>query len=137
MDLKKLQQKVNGWWASQTDNPCHGSDAHHALVHMMKALGKVASAMNDAEHEERALRSGEVDKYLADLVICAARLGGDVVDLDEACALRIAEKFSRKAGTDHEGRPMCKNCHSPEYTHPGRVCDTYVASLVATQPGGE
>ena len=53
----------------------------------------VARALNDAEHEERKLRPGEVDKYLADLVICSAMLGHGVVDLEAACTARLAEKF--------------------------------------------
>ena len=94
MDLKKLQDEVNARWALQLDNPCHRSaDANHALVHLTKALGKLASALNDAEHEQRETRADEVSKYLADLVICAARFGDGVVDLDAACAARLAEKF--------------------------------------------
>jgi hypothetical protein len=94
MDLKTLQDEVNTRWALQIGNPCHRSaDAGHALVHLTKALGKLASALNDAEHEERATRAGEIEKYLADLVICAARFGHGVVDLDAACVSRLAEKF--------------------------------------------
>ena len=93
MDLKKLQEEVNARWGSQDTNLCHHSDTNHALVHMTKALGKVASALNDAEHEQRALLSSEIDKYLADLIICAARFGRGVVDIDAACVSRLAEKF--------------------------------------------
>lgn len=94
MDLKKLQEEVNTKWSLQSDNPCHDSaNAKHALIHLTKALGKIASAINDAEHEQRAPYRIEVDKYLADLVICAAMFANDVVDLDEACILRLAEKF--------------------------------------------
>lgn len=98
MDLKHLQEEVNARWELQLNNPCHRSaDANHALVHMTKALGKIASALNDAEHEKRTPQAGEVDKYLADLVICAARFGHGVVDLDAACASRLAEKFPTAA----------------------------------------
>jgi hypothetical protein len=93
MDIKKLQEEVNRRWAVQKDNPCHGADSSHALVHMMKALGKIASAFNDAEHEGRAPRDAEIGKPLADLVICAARFADDIVDLDAACAARLDEKF--------------------------------------------
>ncbi len=129
MDIRKLQEEVNDRWARQADNPCHGSDAGHVLVHMMKALGKLASALNDAEHEGRALSWTQINKPLADVVICAARFAGDDCDLENACKDRIREKFP-KAGVDHEGRPLCKFCHSPEYTHPGRICDTYVAEAL-------
>lgn len=38
-------------------------------------------------------RADEVEKPLADLVICAARFSDKIVDLDLACVARIAEKF--------------------------------------------
>jgi hypothetical protein len=94
MDLKNLQEEVNSRWAKQLNNPCHRSaDANHALVHLTKALGKVASALNDAEHEQRPLRPDEIEKYLADLVICASRFSNGIVNLDAACIARLAEKF--------------------------------------------
>jgi sugar-specific transcriptional regulator TrmB len=94
MDIKKLQEEVNSRWSKQLDNPCHRSaDPNHALIHMTKALGKLSSALNDAEHEQRIIRSEEVAKYLADLVICASRFGDGIVDLDVACIKRLNEKF--------------------------------------------
>jgi hypothetical protein len=94
MDIKKLQEEVNERWAAQISNPCHRSaNSNHALVHMTKALGKLASALNDAEHQERLIHPDEVDKYLADLVICAARFARNDIDLDAACLARLAEKF--------------------------------------------
>jgi hypothetical protein len=96
MDIKKLQEEVNGRWGSQDYNLCHGSDSNHALVHMTKALGKVASALNDAEHEQRSCHAEEIEKALADLIICAARFANGITDLDEACTLRLAEKFPTK-----------------------------------------
>ena len=94
MNLERLQYEVNERWALQLNNPCHHSaDAGHALVHLTKAVGKVASALNDAEHENREVRPDEVAKYLADLVICSARFAGTTVDLDAAVDARLAEKF--------------------------------------------
>lgn len=94
MELKTLQKEVNDRWSLQLDNPCHHSaDPHHALLHITKAAGKLASALNDAEHEHRAIRADEIAKYLADVVICAARFAQDTVDLATACNMRLAEKF--------------------------------------------
>lgn len=94
LSIKKLQDDVNAGWRIQNDNPCHQSNTtSHALVHMTKALGKIASALNDAEHERSSLSESDVGKYLADLVICASRFAHGVVDLDTACAARLAEKF--------------------------------------------
>jgi len=97
MDIYKLQDEVNARWTAQKGNPCHLSEQGHALVHLTKALGKIADAFNDAEHEERPFRPGEVDKFLADLVICAARFGKDL-DLEAACVARLAEKFPFRSG---------------------------------------
>ncbi len=94
VNIHQLQKEVNQRWELQKDNPCHRSaDAGHALVHMTKALGKVASALNDAEHEKRELRPDEIEKYLADLVICSSRFAHGVVDLEAAVVARLAEKF--------------------------------------------
>ena len=93
MDIAKLQQIVNERWTAQDANPCRLSDRSHAFVHLTKALGKIASAHNDAEHENRELRADEIDKYLADLVICAARFGDGIVNLDAACIARLRDKF--------------------------------------------
>jgi hypothetical protein len=112
MNLQELQRAVNDLWSRQINNPCHQSaDANHALVHLTKALGKVASALNDAEHERRVVRADEVAKYLADLVICAARFAGDDVDLEAACAARLAEKFPARSGTLHDPRCRCGQFH--------------------------
>jgi hypothetical protein len=93
MDLKTLQAEVNARWGKQDHNPCHRATRDHALIHMTKALGKIASAVNDAVHEERKPTAAEVDKYLADLVICAARFAQGITELDAACVARLAEKF--------------------------------------------
>jgi hypothetical protein len=94
MNIKTLQEEINSRWSHQLNNPCHRSaDPNHALVHITKAVGKLASALNDAEHENRKVVAAEVAKYLADVVICAARFANDMVDLEDACVSRLTEKF--------------------------------------------
>lgn len=101
MDIKELQSLVLARWSIQTENPCHDSAGPaHALLHMMKAMGKLASAMNDAQHEHRSAHSEDVAKYLADLVILSACFAGDTVDLNTACVDRVSEKFPRSPGDD-------------------------------------
>jgi len=102
MDIATLQTEVNRRWGSQDTNLCHVSDTSHALTHLMKALGVIASALNDSEHEQRTPRSDEVGKYLADLVICAARFSNGIVDLDAACVERLAKKFPVVPQETHE-----------------------------------
>lgn len=100
MTIRELQAEVNIRWEKQLDNPCHRSaDATHALVHIMKAAGKLADVLNEAAHNpSRYVEFSEADvaRYLADLVILAARFGGSVVDLEAACEARLAEKFKAK-----------------------------------------
>lgn len=93
MNIKNLQEEVNTRWAGQAGNPCHLSSPAHTLLHLTKALGKIASAQNDAEHEARPVYREEVSKYLADLVICAARYAAGTVDLQDAVEARLVEKF--------------------------------------------
>jgi hypothetical protein len=101
LSIRELQQVVNERWSKQIGNPCHQSaDANHALVHMTKALGKMASALNDASHEEREPTAEEVEKALADLIICASRFAHGIVDLEDACKRRLAEKFPVKTPAD-------------------------------------
>lgn len=94
MEIRQLQDKVNERWSQQLNNPCHSSaDAAHALLHITKALGKVASAQNDAAHQNRSVYVWEVDKYLADIVICAARFAHGIVNLETAIVSRLVDKF--------------------------------------------
>jgi hypothetical protein len=142
MDLKRLQNEVNARWGSQDANLCHKSDTNHALVHMTKALGKVASALNDAEHDQRPPRSEEVGKALADLVICAARFAhGASTDLDAACVMRLDEKFPalQKYGvydlTRGQWWPRLFLSHEEAQAHYDRCQDVGTECEVRPYPG--
>lgn len=71
-------------------------DFDHALKHVTKALGKLTSATEEADHGNERFHKEEVGKYLADLVICSVRAavkapcGG--IDLERAVIDRINEK---------------------------------------------
>lgn len=72
-------------------------DFAHALLHVMKAAGKLAIAVDGADHvgPENAF-DPQLDRFLADLVICAARMAntcpGRVIDLEAAVEKRIKQK---------------------------------------------
>lgn len=81
-------------------------DFAHGLLHLQKAIGKIANVVDDADHTENVrgaflaedLSSPTVvDKYLADIVIIACRMAnvcpGTVIDLQEAIDRRLIEKF--------------------------------------------
>ena len=91
MTIMQLQALIAARWGSATYVP-DVDHPNHAALHLMKALGKVAAGLEQAEH-----RDGEVVNFepqLADLVICSVRLAElwDI-DLEHAIADRIDAKF--------------------------------------------
>lgn len=77
-------------------SPMTHKDFAHALVHVMKASGKLAAVVNDAEHGGSEWKPEEIDRYVADLVVCALRMAntcpGRVIDLQKAVEDRISNK---------------------------------------------
>lgn len=81
-------------------NPQPHKDFTHALLHVVKAVGKLQGLSDDMDHDRQVaddsmLRS-EYGKYVADLVICALRAAnvfpGGVLDLQAAVQDRIEVK---------------------------------------------
>lgn len=77
-------------------SPMAHKDFAHALTHVMKAAGKLAALVNDAEHGGCEFKPEEVDPYVADLVVCALRMAntcpGRMIDLERAVVERIETK---------------------------------------------
>ena len=85
--------------------PMTHKDFSHGLLHVHKAGGKLAAIIDDAEHRgvdwgdpaERA----NVEKYLADFVICALRMANTcpdgVIDLQAAVEKRLVDKNNQLA----------------------------------------
>lgn len=102
MDLKDVQKEIDARWGSSAYSaefnarPDEQRDAHHATLHITKALGKVASALDDLDHGT-GINVAEVRSALADIVICtgrvASRLPRHPIDLGEAVRSRIKAKF--------------------------------------------
>ena len=71
-------------------------DFGHALLHVQKAAGKLAAVVNDAEHGGSDFPADQVDRYVADLVVCALRMAntcpGRTIDLQTAVENRIETK---------------------------------------------
>lgn len=78
------------------NSPMAHKDFGHALVHVTKAAGKLAAVVNDAEHGGSDFALEDVDKYVADLVVCALRMAntcpGRIIDLQRAVEERIETK---------------------------------------------
>lgn len=69
----------------------------HALLHVVKAVGRLAAAAEEVDHSFEPGHGGvPVAKMLADVVICAMRMAstlpGRPVDLQDAVEARLREK---------------------------------------------
>ncbi|MBL4766303.1 MAG: hypothetical protein JKY94_01020 [Rhodobacteraceae bacterium] len=85
--------------------PMTHKDFAHALLHIHKAGGKLATILDAAEHggfdwADPAKRD-EVSKYVADMVICALRMANTcpdgLIDLQEAVETRLTAKNNQLA----------------------------------------
>lgn len=77
-------------------SPMSHKDFGHALLHVAKACGKLAAVVNDAEHGGSEFKPDDVDRYVADLVVCALRMAntcpGRTIDLQRVVEDRIETK---------------------------------------------
>lgn len=95
MTLKELQATIEARWGSAS-YIVGVNHQNHAALHLMKALGKVSTSLEQTEHIGGD--AVDVSPQIADLVICSARLAELLgFDLEDAVAKRIADKFP--AGT--------------------------------------
>lgn len=78
-------------------SPVDYKDFQHALIHIVKAAGKLSAMIDDLDHDRLGpLGCSETPKYLADLVICSIRMANvspiGKIDLQEAVEARISQK---------------------------------------------
>jgi hypothetical protein len=77
-------------------SPMAHKDFAHALLHVQKAAGRLAAVVNDAEHGGSEFKPEEVDRFVADLVVCALRMAntcpGRTIDLQRAVEDRVEVK---------------------------------------------
>jgi hypothetical protein len=101
VNIRELQTKLP-WGMAYSElfirNPCIHKDFQHALVHVAKASGKLWTMVESADHtiNTQNFPKAEVEKYLADLVICAIRMANTnpsgLVDLEAAVIHRLESK---------------------------------------------
>ena len=96
MNLAELQKEIHARWGSASyETGVNHQD--HAVLHLMKALGKIATATEQNHHI-----NGEVigvRAQVADLVICSSRLASLLgLDLKDIVEGRLAEKFPARNG---------------------------------------
>jgi hypothetical protein len=85
--------------------PAASTDEHkdfgHALLHVSKAVGRLATVINDAEHGGHEFDHPSVAPYVADLVVCALRMANTcpngIIDLQRAVEDRISTKNDQLA----------------------------------------
>lgn len=112
LGLREIQDTMPKFWSDKSypDNfnylPLPHRHYNHALTHAMKALGGLA-ALSDALDHQRMMERNNSDpeydslrdnagKWLADLVICAARMAEQLqIDLDEETQVRVATLTAR------------------------------------------
>lgn len=106
--IRELQSSLP--WTSHyhhdfRSNPQAHKDFAHALLHIHKAGGNLATIIDKAEHAgynwaDPALRA-DVEKYVADMVICALRMANTcpdgVIDLQRAVEARLTAKNNQVA----------------------------------------
>lgn len=77
-------------------SPMTHKDFQHAMLHVLKAVGKISAVINDAEHGGSDFLPAEIDNYVADLIVCAIRMGntcpGHIIDLQRVVIERIETK---------------------------------------------
>jgi len=116
--LKILQEELPKLWTGELysqefkASPSCYKDFQHALLHIMKAAGKLLEMVEEADHAGPESMFEGSSKYIADLVICAARLAiknpAGAIDLQEAVLNRIYRKMGKKL----EIVVACEECGS-------------------------
>ena len=101
--LRLLQEELPKLWTDETYSgefkvsPSRHKDFQHAHLHVMKTLGTIAGMIDEQDHAGAPPWPAGMEKYVADLVICAVRLAltmpGGPVDLEKAVLDRIEKKM--------------------------------------------
>lgn len=103
LTLREIQERLTTGWADTYGalfraSPVAYKDLQHAHLHVMKALGKLAALIEEADHDyATTFPKEEVAKYLADLVICAHRMANKnatgPIDMEAAILARMEVKM--------------------------------------------
>lgn len=100
--LKLIQEKLPWNMENYSEmfqaSPLPHKNLGHALLHVTKASGKLSDIVNKLDHDQTLLLpKSEFGKYLADLVICAARMAntvpGEPIDLGKAVFDRVESEM--------------------------------------------
>lgn len=134
MSLREIQTNLPWTIRYSRDfraNPQPHKDFAHALVHVVKATGKLMALVDDMDHDREVADDPRLreayGKYVADLVVCAMRAAntfpGGVLDLEKAVLDRLREKNPESfphppvvaEGPVHWDKlPECPSCKAPK-----------------------
>ena len=102
-DLKTIQERMPWGLHDYCDkfkaNPLPHRDFSHAHLHVYKAMGKITSMIDAADHTGLTIAFDyeKLRNYLADIVICTIRMAkvfpAGPIDLQSAVIDRIEEKM--------------------------------------------
>lgn len=117
MNIKDVQSTLPEYWTDQQypDEFNNSAMPHrhytHAITHSMKALGNLAAFSDAMDHQRMQNRAGaqpdeealaykaNAPKWLADMVICTARMAEQIgADLERAVNERIQTLKDRHGG---------------------------------------
>jgi hypothetical protein len=101
--LRELQTNLSWLGRYSRDfraNPQSHKDFGHALLHVLKAAGKLSVLVDEIDHDHEVAHDPSLrekhGRFVADLVYCALRLAntfpGGVLDLEAEVLRRISEK---------------------------------------------
>lgn len=105
-NVQRLQDGLKKLWTSELyseqfkKSPLTYKDFDHALKHVLKAGVRLLEMVEEADHGGSHFEIPAVEKYVADLVICAARLANvaphGALDLEKIVFDRIERKMGAK-----------------------------------------
>lgn len=103
-----MQEEIEKHWTDKSyslefrASTCPYKHFQHGVMHAQKAGNRLMEMVEEADHTgpEGAFPSDKVEKFVADLIICAVRLAnkapGGPIDLERAVFDRIEEKMGVK-----------------------------------------
>lgn len=125
MTISEIQEHVRRAWTNETyskefnASPVEHKDFAHAVLHILKAAGKLAAIVDDLDHGKPVEES--IGKFVGDLIICAARIANCTGKHLGLCVQnRLQEKLPLRnwcsncgavlEGSEGKSSPHCSNC---------------------------
>lgn len=113
-NVRRVQDGIKKLWTGELyseqfkNSPVKHKDFDHALKHVLKAAVRLLERTEESDHSGATpLDAAFVEKYVADLVICAVRLANvnpsGPIDLENAIFDRIESKMGARLEREADG----------------------------------